>query len=434
MSDLNALIAQGIQFKAPPDPFEQYGRMQQLTQNQQANQLNTMKMEDARRASEEQNALRLLNPAAPDYLTQVSRINPKLGFEFDKLQGEAETTKLNQRKTKIEVAAARKKLEAQALRDISQNPSDAQLMAYTEDVLQSDLYTPEEKAESQAELQQMLAMPFEQRKAVFASQGATAGELKPTLTPQNLGGSVQLLSTPAFGGQAAVVPGSSQRTSMTPGQAEANRLSEARLAQGDRRLDGIESRAAAAAGQAVPGSTLAPKEIQKREAKYPAATAAVKEATAAQDQLIKDLEALKAHPGLEGITGVVFGRTPSVAEASREAKAKFDKIMARGGFSELAKMRAASPTGGALGNISDTEGKYLRSAFAALDPTQSKESFQKAIDEALTELRGSKERIQDAYDLTYEYKQGQTPKAAPAQALTPAEQAELDQLRARFKK
>ena len=42
MADLNALIAQGYQFQAPPDPFVQYGKMQQLensaTQNQLARQ------------------------------------------------------------------------------------------------------------------------------------------------------------------------------------------------------------------------------------------------------------------------------------------------------------------------------------------------------------------------------------------------------------
>ena len=42
MADLNALIAQGYQFQAPPDPFVQYGKMQQLensaTQNRLAQQ------------------------------------------------------------------------------------------------------------------------------------------------------------------------------------------------------------------------------------------------------------------------------------------------------------------------------------------------------------------------------------------------------------
>jgi hypothetical protein len=70
MADLNALIAQGAQFKAPPDPFEQYGRMQQLTQGQQTNQLNMMQMQEYQRKAESLNKLRS-TPAPegvnPDY-------------------------------------------------------------------------------------------------------------------------------------------------------------------------------------------------------------------------------------------------------------------------------------------------------------------------------------------------------------------------------
>ena len=58
MADLNALIAQGYQFQAPPDPFAQYAKMQQLEQGQQANQLNQMKMQEYQRGLQSQNALR----------------------------------------------------------------------------------------------------------------------------------------------------------------------------------------------------------------------------------------------------------------------------------------------------------------------------------------------------------------------------------------
>lgn len=180
------------------------------------------------------------------------------------------------------------------------------------------------------------------------------------------------------------------------------------------------SREEALNGRMAPASAMlgiAPKEIQAREAKFPAATAAVKETVANSTQLEKDLLALKDHPGLAGITGVVYGRTPSLTADAREAQAKLDKILARGGFSELAKMRAASPTGGALGNVSDAEGRYLRNAFGALDRTQSTASFQKAIDDAVAELQGSRGRIKDAYDNTYEYRtQNQAPMASPTPA------------------
>lgn len=89
MADLNALIAQGYQFQAPPDPFAQYAKMQQLDQGQQANQLNRMKMQEYQRGMEETNAMRRLDPTSPTYLQDITRINPKTGFEFGKLQREA---------------------------------------------------------------------------------------------------------------------------------------------------------------------------------------------------------------------------------------------------------------------------------------------------------------------------------------------------------
>lgn len=93
MADLNALIAQGAQFKAPADPFAQYAQMQQLEQASSTNQLNRMKMDEYQRGLQEQNALRGLDPAAADYLTQIKKVNPKLGFEFGKLMQEGEKEK-----------------------------------------------------------------------------------------------------------------------------------------------------------------------------------------------------------------------------------------------------------------------------------------------------------------------------------------------------
>jgi hypothetical protein len=91
MADLNALIAQGYQFQAPPDPFAQYAKMQQLDQGEQANQLNRMKMQEYQRGMEETNAMRRLDPTSATYLQDITRINPEKGFAFSKLQREAKT-------------------------------------------------------------------------------------------------------------------------------------------------------------------------------------------------------------------------------------------------------------------------------------------------------------------------------------------------------
>jgi hypothetical protein len=45
------------------------------------------------------------------------------------------------------------------------------------------------------------------------------------------------------------------------------------------------------------------------------------------------------------------------------------------GFDRLQQMRASSPTGGALGAVSDTENKLLQSALGSLEQSQSKEQF-----------------------------------------------------------
>ena len=96
MADLNALIAQGAQFQAPPDPFVQYGRMQQLQQGQQANQLNQMKMEEAQAAAVERNALRGLDPTSADYESQLFRVNPTMGIAYRKEASAAAASKATQ--------------------------------------------------------------------------------------------------------------------------------------------------------------------------------------------------------------------------------------------------------------------------------------------------------------------------------------------------
>jgi hypothetical protein len=158
---------------------------------------------------------------------------------------------------------------------------------------------------------------------------------------------------------------------------------------------------------------LAPKEIQAREAKYPAATSAVKSFDSNAEKLAADLEKLSTHPGLSGISGLIYGRTPAITKDARAAQALYDSILARGGFQELQNMRAASPTGGALGNVSNQEGQYLRDAFGALNRTQDTADLSRALRETASATRSSKQRVREAYDMTYDYK-NQGGAAAPA--------------------
>lgn len=149
---------------------------------------------------------------------------------------------------------------------------------------------------------------------------------------------------------------------------------------------------------------LAPKEIQAREAKFPAATSAIKTFELSAEKLAADLERLATHPGLSGISGLIYGRTPAVTKEARAAQSLYDSIVARGGFQELQNMRSASPTGGALGNVSNQEGQYLRDAFAPINRTQDTADLQRTLIEAANATRSAKQLLREAYDMTYDYK------------------------------
>jgi len=168
--------------------------------------------------------------------------------------------------------------------------------------------------------------------------------------------------------------------------------------------------------------SLPPKEIQKREAALPQATSAVKGFESKSDKFIADLKALRDDPGLENITGPVFGRTGSVSQSGSRAQALYDKVVAKGGFQALQDLRDASKTGGALGNVSNAEGKQLIASFSAIDRRQNAEDVRAAIDQAISDIEGSKTRMREAYDSTYSYKSGGTaaPVSTPAPAGRPA--------------
>lgn len=102
MADLNALIAQGYQFQAPPDPFVQYGKRQQLELGEQTNQLNQMKMQEAQAAAVERNALRQLDPSSPDYENQLFKVNPTVGIAYRKEAATAAAQKATQEAQKAQ--------------------------------------------------------------------------------------------------------------------------------------------------------------------------------------------------------------------------------------------------------------------------------------------------------------------------------------------
>ena len=85
-----------------------------------------------------------------------------------------------------------------------------------------------------------------------------------------------------------------------------------------------------------------------------------------------------------GTAGFIGSLTSGIAGTTAfDLKANVKTIQANLGFDELAQMRAASKTGGALGQVSERELDLLISAKNSLDvrqsPAQLKENFEKVL-------------------------------------------------------
>ena len=198
----------------------------------------------------------------------------------------------------------------------------------------------------------------------------------------------------------------------TTSPAEQERLANERRRIGleERRVEALEKRLT---DSGTPGVQLSKKEMQVRDAAFPKATVAVKAFEADVDEMIDRLTRLRNHPGLDNITGLVYGHTPSATADGRAAEVLYDTIIAKGGFQALNDVRLASPTGGALGAVSNQEGKQLKEAFSEINRSMDAPDVQAAIDRTIQKLLASKSRVREGYDLTYEYRTPTAPTTAP---------------------
>jgi hypothetical protein len=415
MALVNPNIA--MSFRQPeiqaPNALAQYAQIQQIQGGQQAQELNALKMQEAQSAMQDRNALRQLNPSAPDYEAQLFKVNPQLGIAYRKEASTAAAQEATRKKNEFELKTAQRKFGEDLKRSLSANPSDANIIAFGEDAVLQGLYTPDQV---QSTVSQLLALPAAERVRVLSQAGASASELKPTTNV----GPTGIVQTPAFGGTATVVPGTDAAFQMTPAQIAQNQRDQQRLGLESQRV-GLEGKRVGLEGQRVDIArteaerkmqgleALPPKEIQKREAAFPQATSALKGFDSKSDSFVKDLQKLRDHPGLSQITGLVAGRVPAVTSEGRAAQALYDKVVAKGGFQALQDMRDASKTGGALGNVSNQEGKQLTASFAAIQRTQDAKDVRAAIDTAIADIAGAKTRMREAYDSTYSYKSGAAP-------------------------
>lgn len=409
MALVNPNIAMGYRGVELPQQnvLADYAAIQQIQGGRQAQELNALKMQEAQAAMQERNALRQLNPAATDYESQLFKVSPQLGIQYRKEQTAAETAKLTQQESAFKVQKAKKDFVAQAQRDTSQNPSDANITAYMEDLAANPLFTAAEKQQMTAGASRLLAMPVEQRRSLMSSQGASASELKPVTSV----GPTGIVQTPAFGGAATVVPGTGEAFQMTPAQIAANKVSQGQLAVSQGQLNVAQQRAALDVRKLAQDSD--PAFVQKMsQARVVGETAAKDAATAAKvlpqvvstanqtlgliDTMIgkRDdkgnlVKGAAPHPGFEASVGATL--TPGLrfvpGSSAADFQSYFDQV--KGG----AFLQAFETLKGG-GAITEKEGEKGTAALNRMNLAQSEKEFVTAAREFQSVVRTGVERAQ----------------------------------------
>jgi len=131
-----------------------------------------------------------------------------------------------------------------------------------------------------------------------------------------------------------------------------------------------------------------------RGANYTKAQSAIvsfgQKANIVNDNITKARGLIKDHPNLSTGYGQVFGSVPN--SKAGELNNYLSTIKANVGFDQLQTMRENSPTGGALGGVSENENALLQAVNGALDPKQT------------ANLDANLENIQKLYPLVMEEK------------------------------
>jgi hypothetical protein len=385
-------IALGVRPLELANPLAQYGQLAQIQAAQNQNAMAQLQMREAEATAQERNALRALNPNAPDYESQLFKVNPQLGIQYRKEQSAAEASKAATAASKASTAKnefelSQKKLE-HGFQSLGSAPTpQAAVNAILDGVKQG--YFDQATADAEiAKIPTDIIAYRDYRANKILSLMDAKDQLAHARDQERLG-----LERQRVGFEGTRVGLEKQRVGLEGQRVgmEGERLTLAKK-EDLRKEMGLEN--------------LPPKEIQKREAALPQATSAIKGFEAKSDSFVKDLEKLRDHPGLSQITGIIAGRAPAVTAEGRAAQALYDKVVAKGGFQALQDLRDASKTGGALGNVSNQEGKQLTASFSAIDRRQDAKDVKAAIDEAIGSVQGAKTRMREAYDATYQYKSG----------------------------
>lgn len=151
-----------------------------------------------------------------------------------------------------------------------------------------------------------------------------------------------------------------------------------------------------------------------KQSKAPKARMAMEQARA-RTQRVEELVG-EIMPQVDAWTAGWAGEKLSEWSGTRAAdmKKNLGTLQAIAGFQELNDMRASSPTGGALGNVTERELAFLQSVIRNIENSQSPTQLRRNLAAFQKEVQGSWQRIEEAYQEDFGGEQQQAQPAAPS--------------------
>jgi hypothetical protein len=164
--------------------------------------------------------------------------------------------------------------------------------------------------------------------------------------------------------------------------------------------DQLVQGAASKAGAVTSAQEGAKAAVEKQTA-LPAATTRL---SAAQDKVKLISEMIDQASSQAGLftTGFIGGQIAKIpGTPAYDLNKTLDTIKANIGFDKLQEMRDSSPTGGALGQVTERENTLLQAVWGALEQSQSEKQFKDNLARVKRQVKQSWDRVAAAYEQTY---------------------------------
>jgi hypothetical protein len=169
------------------------------------------------------------------------------------------------------------------------------------------------------------------------------------------------------------------------------------------------------------------KERQRRESVFPKAKQAMTTVTKTMSTIGETIDRLLANTdGLNGVTGLVYSRTPAVTDAARKADADLEQLANLAFVQGLTELRSASSTGAGVGNVSNKEGDRFENMKSSLKRSQSFEDMKASLLRLKAQAQSTKDIVNTEFADMYEYRQRQGTQAAPAEPSADVSQQRQD--------